>query len=209
VAWAIDSGSTESCVRDSNGNFTGDTAGKSLQRSSVLIADTGLVRAWLEPLTRKAFNGDDSVLALIHADSRLAASWAEDSAALAAWTAAGNVREWLLDLTVGRIGGELFMDLARDDTWIRGPLGGRLSTATHGLWHLTVTEQELTLTPLDDAWLSEGLDSGWIALPFTEVEGGSILTAPTDSLRRFILHHARDPVAFPPERAFRLRRMHL
>ena len=170
------------------------------------IGDTGLARALLDPRTLAAFNGDDTALAAVHADPRREANWAGDSAALAR-LAEERLSELRLDLTVGRIGGELFVDLSRSESDERGPLGGRLSIATHGLWHLAITKEELTLTPLHDYWLLEGLDSGWISLPFTRVQGARILTSPTDSLRRFVLHHARDTLAFAPGTAMRLRRM--
>jgi hypothetical protein len=170
----------------------------------LLVADTGLARALLtEPTASALVNSDaDSARREVAMDPVAAESWTRDSAALDINTA-DTTRRNLVTGVLGRVGGELFLDLTTIPAEGDLPIGWQVQIPVHGLWHLLMSGDSMSMIPLTDPE-ALGLQNTKSPAPSHEREDQLLLvTAPTGSLYYTILHHARDTRAFDPEFAER------
>jgi hypothetical protein len=98
------------------------------------------------------------------------------------------------DVHLVRFGDQLFMDLAWSDETLNGvkldpPIG---VVATHVIWKVEISEDDLAYATLDDdAIKKQGGSVGGSPLQYRS-DGGVLLTASTDDLRRYVATHAGD-----------------
>jgi len=165
----------------------------------IFLGDTSLVRSLtLQPTADALLREDVRARDEVAMDSTAMVTWEEDSTRLAAITHDQSRRNCLAAI-VDSIGGQLFLDLApcsRD--FDSTPLGLSLMMPAHWVWRAEVSLDTLRLFSLSSLWLVERLDSLAPTLAHESQPHLVLITAPTESLSRFLLHHARDTLAFPP-----------
>jgi len=93
-----------------------------------------------------------------------------------------------------RLGDQMFMDLIADDQTVGdakldGPVG---VIATHVILKVTISADDLAYATLEDDTIRKQSAAGGAALDYQMVNGGVLVTTPTDALRRYISAHVQD-----------------
>jgi hypothetical protein len=93
-----------------------------------------------------------------------------------------------------RLGGEMFMDLIADDQTVGdakmdSPIG---VIATHVIMQVKISGDDLAYSTLEDDAIRKQNAAGGAGLDYQMVEGGMLVTSPTDALRRYISVHTND-----------------
>jgi len=116
----------------------------------------------------------------------------------AIFTEKGTSTVFVIDL--GKLGAQMFLDaeLARtslEPQW-----------ASHSFYKLHIGRDKLTIAHLEEDWLKKMADGKRLNLSHKLSGDKIILTAPTDSLQKFVMKHARSKEAFPKPTTFVLKK---
>jgi hypothetical protein len=101
----------------------------------------------------------------------------------------GMATVFIMDL--GKVGQHLFLDVepartAQERGW-----------ATHSFYKVKIGQEKLTIAHLEEDWLKKMLSSGKVNLSYKLSMERIVLTAPADSLQKFVLKYAQSKDAFP------------
>jgi hypothetical protein len=93
-----------------------------------------------------------------------------------------------------RLGGQLFMDLIANDQTIAGAnLDGPMGVvAMHVILKVKISGDDLAYATLEDDAIRKQHTSGGAPLEYQMADGGVLVTAQTDALRRYISVHTED-----------------
>jgi hypothetical protein len=165
----------------------------------VVLGDTALGRSLaLAPIADVIFSSDRRARREIAMDPSAMATWADDSARLRG-ILFDQSRQSLLMAGMDSIGGQLFLDVAPFPRQYEAtPVGLTLMMPSQWVFRMEVSEDTLLLYPLSRRWVDSLLGAQPGALTHEYEYDLTLITAPTESLSRFLLHHARDTIAFPP-----------
>jgi hypothetical protein len=116
----------------------------------------------------------------------------------AIFTEKGTSTVFVIDL--GKLGAQMFLDaeLARtslDAQW-----------ASHSFYKLHIGRDKLTIAHLEEDWLKKIADGKRLNLSHKLSGDKIILTAPTDSLQKFVMKYAQSKEAFPKPTTFVLKK---
>jgi len=174
----------------------------------VYLGDTALVRSLtLQPTSDALLRDDVRARDEVAMDSVAMATWEEDSTRFAR-ISEDQSRESMLVALMDSIGGQLFLDLTpypRD--YDMTPFGLSLMMPANWVFRAEASGDSLRLFPLSRRWIDKLLDSLPATLANERESDLTLITAPTESLSHFVLHHARDTLAFPPRAWVTLTRM--
>jgi hypothetical protein len=116
----------------------------------------------------------------------------------AIFTEKGISTVFVIDL--GKLGAQMFLDaeLARtslDAQW-----------ASHSFYKLHLGKDKLTIAHFEEDWLKRMADGKKLNISHKLSAGKTILTAPTDSLQKFVMKYAQNKEAFPNPTTFVLKK---
>ena len=123
------------------------------------------------------------------------------------WGAVGTKGGFIAEVRLVRLGNALFIDFegdaqkiddaAKSDAVVPYPM-----ITTHMLGRVWLEKDSLLIHFLSDDWVKEQVRAGTFSLAHLDVNGGQILTAQTDDLRKFMQAHADDTKALSEEFKF-------
>jgi len=98
-----------------------------------------------------------------------------------------------------RLGGGLFVDFegdTRDDDASKITSMPFPIISTHMIGRIWIEKDAIRIRMLEDDWVNKRIKEGKFALTHTTTDGGTVLTAKTEDLRKFAQDHADDEEAF-------------
>ncbi|HXW57276.1 MAG TPA: hypothetical protein VEJ67_16115 [Candidatus Cybelea sp.] len=96
-----------------------------------------------------------------------------------------------------QLNNRLFIDAVQSDIKVGGDNALVLAVAGHMFGRISLGEDGLRMSFLDDEWIEKALRDGMISIPHETTDDGTpVLTATTLELERFVLAHADDAKAF-------------
>jgi hypothetical protein len=98
-----------------------------------------------------------------------------------------------------RLGGALFVDFegdTRDDDASKITNMPFPIISTHMIGRIWIEKDAFRIRMFEDDWINKHIKEGKFALAYTTTDGGTVLTAKTEDLRKFAQDHADDEVAF-------------
>lgn len=143
-----------------------------LASADTTLADPGIVGEWI----------DDSDKPSVYAVTA-----AGDTKYHLAGTETGGKGEISLDFTLVRLDGVTYADLTMPKTDFEkaAQRHGTTVVPAHVFVRLARDGDTLTIRPLNDDWLQDGLKAGTIALAHAKVDDTMVLTASTEDLQKF------------------------
>jgi hypothetical protein len=123
------------------------------------------------------------------------------------WTEVGAKGGFVAKIRLMRLGNNLFadfegnMDSPDDSKPPDGPIPFPV-IATHMIGRIWLEKDTLLIRFLDDDWVKTQVKAGTFSLAHLDVNGGQILTAQTEDLRKFMQAHADDNEALSDQFKF-------
>jgi hypothetical protein len=116
----------------------------------------------------------------------------------AIFTEKGTSTVFVVDM--GRLGNHVFLDVeparaTKESEW-----------ATHSFYKVQFLKDRLSIAHFEEGWLVRMLNQGRVKLSHKTIANKVVLTAPTDSLQKFVLQHAMNKEAFPKPTMFALQK---
>jgi hypothetical protein len=120
------------------------------------------------------------------------------------WTAVGAKGGFIAKARLVRLGNNVFIDFEGDTQKLdEAPNSGNVvpypMITTHMIGRVWLEKDSLLIQFLSDDWVKKQVKAGTFPLAHLDFNGGQILTAQTDDLRRFMQAHADDKDALSEE----------
>jgi hypothetical protein len=149
---------------------------------------------------------DSGTLARLRRDPVARAQRTRDSTTITRlYSDSGGPRVFAAGL--GRLGGALFLDITADPLNSGPPHLRDLMMPVHWFWRVSLEGDRLSVTPLNEDWLGQMIDSGRVTIAHETQDGRILLTASTGELQRLVAQYAQDTAAFPARNRIELRRL--
>jgi hypothetical protein len=120
------------------------------------------------------------------------------------WGAVGVKGGFIAEVHLVRLGNDLFVDFEGDsqkldDTPNSDNVVPYPMITTHMIGRIWLEKDSLVIHFLGDDWVKKQVKSGTFSLAHLDINGGQILTAQTEDLRKFMQAHADDKEALSEE----------